>query len=249
LIRMLVKRVEIGKEEIRVVFRLPPDLDKSGAGEDSMHYCWKRDDAPLRGTGLSCVTHTIFQDTCVKPQADEFQHPSVADPSFEQPHQHGLVDGVEVTLNIGVYHPPAGYQSLLDLGHSLLCAAFRAKAIRVVAEVGFKDRFDHQLASLLHHPVAHRWDTQWSLPTIRFRDVDSQDRSWAVIACFQVLLNLAQKLFLSFLFHTCDGDAIFPSAATVSADFFPGLSQNVRPEYAVIERMEPSVPVPLNRQV
>jgi site-specific DNA recombinase len=43
LIRMLVKRVEIGKEEIRVVFRLPPDLDKSGAGEDSLHYCWKRD--------------------------------------------------------------------------------------------------------------------------------------------------------------------------------------------------------------
>ena len=30
LIRMLVKRVEIGKEEIKVVFRIPPDLGKSG---------------------------------------------------------------------------------------------------------------------------------------------------------------------------------------------------------------------------
>jgi hypothetical protein len=63
------------------------------------------------------------------------------------------------------------------------------------------------------------------------------------------LLNLAQKLFHSFPFHVCDGDAIFPGAATVSADFFPSLAQNVRPEYAVIERMEPSVPVPLGRVV
>jgi TRAP-type C4-dicarboxylate transport system substrate-binding protein len=63
------------------------------------------------------------------------------------------------------------------------------------------------------------------------------------------LLYLTKKLFHSLPFHVLDGHAIFPGAATVSADFFPGLAQNVRPEYAVIERMEPTVPVPLGRQV
>jgi len=41
LIRMLVKRVEIGKEEIKVVFRIPPDHDISGSDENSMQHCWK----------------------------------------------------------------------------------------------------------------------------------------------------------------------------------------------------------------
>ena len=42
LIRMLVKRVEIGKEEIKVVFRIPPDPGASGSDENMQH-CWKRE--------------------------------------------------------------------------------------------------------------------------------------------------------------------------------------------------------------
>jgi len=42
LIRMLVKRVEIGKEEVKVVFRIPPDLNESDPGEKSLQHCWKR---------------------------------------------------------------------------------------------------------------------------------------------------------------------------------------------------------------
>jgi hypothetical protein len=63
------------------------------------------------------------------------------------------------------------------------------------------------------------------------------------------LLNLTKKLFHSFPFHVLDRHAIFSGTATVSADFFPSLSQNVRPVYAVIERMEPTVPAPLGLQV
>jgi site-specific DNA recombinase len=42
LIRVLVKRVEIGKEEIKVVFRVPPDLDSAGNDVESLQHCWKR---------------------------------------------------------------------------------------------------------------------------------------------------------------------------------------------------------------
>jgi len=49
LIRMLVKRVEIGKEEIKIVFRIPPDTNASGGAiGDSLQHCWKRESAAAR---------------------------------------------------------------------------------------------------------------------------------------------------------------------------------------------------------
>jgi hypothetical protein len=48
----------------------------------------------------------------------------------------------------------------------------RAKPIRVITEVGFKDGFNHQLTSLLHHLVTNRRYSQRPLSAIRFRDVD-----------------------------------------------------------------------------
>lgn len=81
LIRMLVKRVEIGKEEIKVVFRIPPDPGIPGSDENSMQHCWKRDDAALRRTNLTGIPHAIFQDTRFEPLTDQFQYPPVANPS------------------------------------------------------------------------------------------------------------------------------------------------------------------------
>ena len=46
------------------------------------------------------------------------------------------------------------------------------------------------------------------------------------------------------------GHAVYTSTPTVTpTHFFPGPPQYVGPEYAVIERMKPSVPAPLGRQV
>ncbi len=59
LIRMLVKRVEIGKEEIKVVFRIPPDLGESGVDVKNLQHCWKRDQ-PLTGKHLpACAGYVL----------------------------------------------------------------------------------------------------------------------------------------------------------------------------------------------
>ncbi len=55
LIRMLVKRVEIGKEEVKVVFRIPPDLNESDPGEKSLQHCWKRKYPSLRRSAIGMV--------------------------------------------------------------------------------------------------------------------------------------------------------------------------------------------------
>src|SRR3972149_11228227 len=69
------------------------------------------DDAALRRTYLGGITHAIFQNPRFEPLTDEFQYPPVANPPFEQRHQHLVVNGIEVTLNISVNYPPTRYQA------------------------------------------------------------------------------------------------------------------------------------------
>jgi site-specific DNA recombinase len=52
LIRTLVKRVEIGKEQIKVVFRVG-EGPLPGAEDPFLQDCWRGDDTPLGGTGDS----------------------------------------------------------------------------------------------------------------------------------------------------------------------------------------------------
>jgi len=59
LIRMLVKRVEIGKEEVKIVFRIPPDPAVSGSDGNSLQHCWKRERPALRSSLLRVQHHPI----------------------------------------------------------------------------------------------------------------------------------------------------------------------------------------------
>src|SRR5215475_2585662 len=49
MIRALVRRVEIGKQEVTVVFRVGPDPSGQSPEKKSSQHCWGRDYAPLRG--------------------------------------------------------------------------------------------------------------------------------------------------------------------------------------------------------
>ena len=70
LIRMLVKRVEIGKEEINVVFRILPDPGELGSTEQSSQHCWGSDQPPVGKHLLACAGYvlgrTVFiaRETC-----------------------------------------------------------------------------------------------------------------------------------------------------------------------------------------
>ena len=57
--------------------------------------------------------------------------------------------------------------------YRLLRTPLRTKAVGTVLKVGFKDRLDHDLARLLHHPVAYRRYPQRPSSTIRLGNVNS----------------------------------------------------------------------------
>jgi hypothetical protein len=61
------------------------------------------------------------------------------------------------------------------------------------------------------------------------------------------LPDLFQKLLYSLAFHLLDGHAINPGRSAVGAHLLPGPPQDIGPEDAVVQRMEPSIPAPLGR--
>jgi site-specific DNA recombinase len=56
LIRTLVKRVEVGKDEVKIVFRIPPDPGDLGGNEKSLQHC-RRGERPALRSSLLCVQH------------------------------------------------------------------------------------------------------------------------------------------------------------------------------------------------
>ncbi|MBF8248006.1 MAG: Resolvase domain protein [Bacteroidetes bacterium] len=66
LIRTLVKRVEIGKEEVNVVFRIQPDPEELDPTEQSLHHCW--------GSKRTTLGRTLFR---------VFKQPTLHYPGFE----------------------------------------------------------------------------------------------------------------------------------------------------------------------
>jgi site-specific DNA recombinase len=75
----LVKRVEIHKDEIVVVFRVDPqppvrgseNLDDSDEGGKSMQHCRRRNDAPLRGPGLGREELVLIYESGLKPSPQD----------------------------------------------------------------------------------------------------------------------------------------------------------------------------------
>jgi site-specific DNA recombinase len=81
LIRTLVKRVEIGKEEVNVVFKVAPDPFDLGPERGSLQHCWRGQWASLRGPFIALHAHTVphrprFQETANDPQQPLVTHMS-----------------------------------------------------------------------------------------------------------------------------------------------------------------------------
>jgi len=83
----LVKRVEIHKDEIVVVFRVDPqppvrsseNSNDSDEGGKSMQHCRRRSNRPLRTAGSRRPTRHVFHDVLLEKVLDEFQNPAVRD--------------------------------------------------------------------------------------------------------------------------------------------------------------------------
>ncbi len=143
LIRMLVKRVEIGKEEVKVVFRIPPDLNQSDPGEKSLQHCWKRKDSTLGRSAVRAVILPILHIPCFQSHPDQIEQPAILDVSCKDCHQGFMVNGVKTSPNVAFDEPRRTFELVAQIGQCRVAAASGSKAIGTVPKPGFIVGFQH----------------------------------------------------------------------------------------------------------
>jgi len=94
-------------------------------------------------------------------QPDQLDDPAVGHLAGYRRQQPPVRDAVEVALQVGVDHlRQLRLQVIVDRLQGVLRRATRAEPVAARVEGRLEDRFDHQFQRGLHHPVAHRRDTQ-----------------------------------------------------------------------------------------
>ena len=132
LIRMLVKRVEIGKDEINVVFRILPDSGELGSTEKSSQHCWGSKWPALRRAFFRLHHYSIRHHATFQIGADKLQYPLVLHHSRHSCHQHVVVHSVKELFQVYVHDPVVAFSDvLLTLLYGLVCAASRTKSVTV----------------------------------------------------------------------------------------------------------------------
>jgi site-specific DNA recombinase len=128
IVRALVKRVEVGMEGVRVVYRVPPAPFADSPDRGSMQHCWRRDHPALRrpfvrAVRLRRVARSLarFNHDRLQPHADQDQDRSVHHPHPHAGQQLVVRNRVEVRLQVRVvYLPTARPEVLSDLLQRLM---------------------------------------------------------------------------------------------------------------------------------
>jgi site-specific DNA recombinase len=109
----LVKRIEIYKDEVVVVFRVDPDpgFDTGENSTDtdaeipSMQDCTRRHDAALWRSFVGVAECCAVHDASVQPFADQPHDPTIIDPTLDEAPQPAPVDVVEESRDVCVVDP------------------------------------------------------------------------------------------------------------------------------------------------
>jgi site-specific DNA recombinase len=176
LIRLLVKRVEIDREEVNVVLRVTRSPADPGwpqpNTEHILHHCGRSERAALRRTGRCRFPGAQFDGAGLQPAPDRGGE-------HQQPRQQRLMaDVVEATGDVAVEQPSAhpGRRQGRVKGDDRVHRAPSGSepvAVRLKARLplGFQRQFDEHLQG----PVPDRWNAQRPSPSVRLRNIYASD--------------------------------------------------------------------------
>jgi site-specific DNA recombinase len=99
IIRALVKRVEVGQDQVNVVFRVAPDPFVPGPEEGILQHCGRREDPALWGSGERWPIPPIFHIARRQHFPQQLQEPFVLDASTDDRQEPVVVDVIKRTLN------------------------------------------------------------------------------------------------------------------------------------------------------
>ena len=170
IIRALVKRVEVGTEEVKVVFRVGPDPFRLGLDRGPLQDCRRRNDSALRRSLLGRVQALLLQVTRLQPFVEDgFVRGDVSQQPF-------MTDPVETGTNIPFEDPAcrsltcqraeAGFDGIRT-------GACFAKSVGVRVCRRFCNRIQSQQVECLHSSVFHRRNPQRTFLTVALWDIQT----------------------------------------------------------------------------
>jgi hypothetical protein len=176
----LVKRIEIYKDEVVVVFRVDPDpgFDTGENSTDtdaeipSMQDCTRRHHralrcAPRRGPVLESV-----DDVRLQVRLDQREHAPVADACLKVLQEQAVGNAVEVAFQVSIDHPGGAVpEGIVDFAQRVLGAAARTKAVAAVQEFPLEDGLQHPFERPLHDAVLDGGDAQRALAAAGLGDI------------------------------------------------------------------------------
>lgn len=146
IIRALVKRIEIDREQIRVIYKVGPSPFVLGPNRGRLQDCWRRDHRALRRSYRSLRPLAVFADPGSKPLADQSKQPAITNPVLQKLDQPLMVDRVKEALDVGIQYPvhlPVTNRHGQGI-QRLMAASIRTEAIAETEKV--------LLVDALHHP-------------------------------------------------------------------------------------------------
>src|SRR5215469_14985462 len=148
-------------------------------------------------------------------------------------------DGVEVSFQIRVVDFAFSRAKMLaDLFQCLMRVAFGPEPIKAIFKVGFEDRFHHQQACALNHPVPDGRDSEWAQFTIGFRYVDPPHSLTPIGFVAQFVPQRFQPSFLALALDLLTADPVHPWCSAIGPDLLPGRLQSFGVSDQPIETVE-----------
>ena len=199
-IRTLVKRVEIDKEQVKVVYRVDLNPFDRRPERGIWHYCWRGDTAALRDAFFLFHVLAVFHHAGVQPFLDVTHDAWVADPVLDELHQPFVVQRIEKPANVRVEQPV--HLLALDSHRQSIQrhvgAASGAEPIREAQEVGLVDGIEHLHRRALDDFVLQHGNADGSLFAFCFGDIHPFDRLGPVRSTRQAVREVL-KIALQFL--------------------------------------------------
>jgi len=178
ILRALVKRVEVGTDAVKVVYKVDPRPFEQGPSGGRSQHCGRGDYSALRGSEFGLLEETPFHDTGPKELPDQVEEATIRDPSRKQFHQLAVVDGVEARRDVPLDDPVI---PLLEVRPEVFDRIHRApvgpEAVGILQEVRLEDGFEDHPNRLLYDPITNGRNAQRPLLSVRFRNVHSPYRT------------------------------------------------------------------------
>jgi site-specific DNA recombinase len=110
-LRALIKQVEVGKEAIRVVYKVNPHPFDQGPERGRSQDCWRGERRPLRNTAALVLVagcspgppaFVALFDRCFQPAFEQPQQAAIRDAPGHRFHERAVRDAVEVTAQVRI---------------------------------------------------------------------------------------------------------------------------------------------------